>query len=95
MRSRREGRRQNEKKSYKLTERRSGLYPRLAIAEVILKARRLPDRGRMVDVALADATSWEVAFVLRVTIFTPEAESEISMTFVQIQILNRNRKRND
>ena len=37
--------------SNKLTERRSGRYPRLAVAEAIPRARRPPDRGRMVDVA--------------------------------------------
>lgn len=65
---------------YKLTLRRSGLYPRLAIAEAILRARRPPDRARMNDVALALATARGEAFVLRVTIFIPAVESEISMT---------------
>ena len=70
----------------KLTERRSGRYPRLAAAEAIPRARRLPDRGRMVDVAWAEATAWGEAFVLRVTIFIPEGESVISMTYSKSNI---------
>jgi len=60
--------------------RRSGRYPRLAVAEAIPRARRPPDLRRMVDVAWAEATACGEAFVLRVAIFIPEEESEISMT---------------
>lgn len=61
--------------------RRSGLYPRFAGPAAIPSARRPPERGRIVEVAVAGLTARGDAFVLRVLILTVPADSETSTTF--------------